>query len=198
MQKYACWDPESSEIEDPCGPEQGEPLGSRTAEGGCSVEPQVVRRGSSVTHTPVLVPSALTQSSLFLLPSVLHGLNSLTSFSFHFQALIAAFGCFFAFLSSWTVVTLLTHLCYKTDLPLLFTPDNWCFQSLPVPTCAIPMCSMHSSHFVTPALTYKAEMGHVQCCLLIKNLQIGWDNEILISLIKNNFSIHYRTFPLLS
>lgn len=53
----------------PCGRSsgtvQGEPLGSSAAELGYLVEPPlVVRRGSSVTHTPVLLPPTFTQSSL--------------------------------------------------------------------------------------------------------------------------------------
>lgn len=57
---------------------------------------------------------------------------------FHFQALIVAFGCSIAFFSSWIVVTLLTHLCYKTDLPPSIYPRHLMFPGFHSPCPCSP------------------------------------------------------------
>lgn len=186
----------------PCGRSsgtvQGEPLGSSAAELGYLVEPPlVVRRGSSVTsasttylHTVITSPFC-HQCSTVLTPWPVS--------VFYSRALIVVFECSLAFVSSWkkkTLLTLLTNLCYKPDLSPTIYPRYLMFPRL----SSSYLCSPGMEHarvpFCDSNLDLQSRSG--KCSLSSPgNLQIGWENEILISLIKNIFSIHCRAFPLL-
>lgn len=205
MRRYVCWEPESSERESALWQEQwdcagGAPwlqccrawlLGGATS--GCEEGFQCHPHTSASTtylHTVITSPFC-HQCSTVLTPWPVS--------VFYSQALIVVFECSLAFFSSWkkkTLLTLLTNLCYKPDLSPTIYPRYLMFPRL----SSSYLCSPGMEHawvpFCDSNLDLQSRSG--KCSLLSPgNLQIGWENEILISLVKNIFSIHCRAFPLL-